>query len=202
VTRPRWTPVIGQLAEWLFADGTEPAEDPAFVVTGLLARLELRDLRLTEARTALMAAEELVAAECVRRPAGGGSAAAAELDLLAERLDGVSEDYAGAAGNPGLLRRVATMSASAEWDRLSLLQPTLRARIAAVSEAIADTAVRQSRLRRSPYSTGPSPDLDAVAAEEAAVDEELRRRTAIVGADLAYAVADAAVLPSLSDFLR
>ena len=197
MTAHRWAPVLVPLAEWI--DPSEGSADAAAI-----ERLELRDARLTEARCLLSGADELIKGTTARhRPAASGPAAAVELDLLADRLAAL--DLAGLEEHEVLLRRAAVLCAGDDWSRLAALSPALRMRIAAVSEAIADTAVQIRRLRRgSRHQLGiaPSPEVAAFAEEEAALEDELRRRTAKVGADSAYAAADGAFLPSLSDFLR
>jgi hypothetical protein len=199
VTSHRWAPVLVPLSEWL-ATQPEPA-DP-----GAAGRLQQRDARLTEARALLSSADELIRHTVARhRPEASGPAAAVELDLLAERLADLAEAYDGAEDNPVLLRRAAVLCAGEEWSRLGAVSVTLRLRLTAVSEAIAETAVRLGRLRRgtAPALTlAPSAEVATFAREEEAVADELRRRTAKAGADSAYAAADDAFLPSLSDFLR
>jgi hypothetical protein len=187
------------LTEWLAAQ-PEPANPSA------AGRLEQHDALLTEARSLLSCAEQLILHTVARhRPGASGPAAAVELDLLADQLAGLGEAYDGAEDNPVLLRRAAVLCAGEEWTRLVAVSMTLRLRLTAVSEAIADTAVRLSRIRRggAPALTlAPSAEVAAFAREEEAVADELRRRTAKAGADSAYAAADDAFLPSLSDFLR
>lgn len=195
----RWSPVLVPLAEWL-APPAGPG-DP-----GAAYQLELRDLRLTEARGLLSCAEELITDVVSRhRPQASGPAAAVELDLLAERLAALGGGYDGAEQNPALLRRAAVLCAGEQWQRLAAVSPVLLVRMSAVSEAIADTAVRLSRLSRGTSSAlglAPSAEVAAFALEEEAVADELRRRTAKAGADSAYSAADGAFLPSLTDFLR
>jgi hypothetical protein len=196
---PPWSPVLVPLAAWLDRHPTQT--DPA-----QSCRLQVRDTRLTEARILLCCAADLIEDTVLRhRPAASGPAAAVELDLLAERLAGVDEDYDGSADNPVLLRRAAVLCAGEEWSRLVGLLAPLRLRVSAVTEAIADTAVALNRLERGAVpglSLVPSPELASFAEEEAAIADELRRRTAKAGAESAYAAADGAVLPSLTHFLR
>ncbi|MDX6245788.1 MAG: hypothetical protein QOE76_3511 [Frankiales bacterium] len=199
MSNDRWAPVLVPLTTWL-----DPQPGPAD--PGASYPLELQDARLTEARAVLACAQELVRDTVARhRPEASGPAAAVELDLLAERLVGLGDGYDGAEDNPLLLRRAAVFCAGEEWSRLAALVPTLRLRMSAVSEAIAETAVRLGRIRRGtapPLALAPSPEVAAFALEEQAVADELRRRTAKAGADSAYAAADAAFVPSLGDFLR
>ncbi|MDX6221826.1 MAG: hypothetical protein QOD91_880 [Frankiales bacterium] len=202
MTARGWAPVLVPLAAWLSPQ--QEQEDP-----GPADRLELRDAQLTEARSLLSGAAELIRDTLARhRPEASGPAAAVELDVVAERLIALGmrgEDYAGAQEDPVLLRRAAVLCAGEEWARLGALLPTLRVRISAVTEAIAGTAVLLRRLDRGTaraLALAPSPEVAAFAREEAAVADELRRRTAKAGADSAYAAADAAFLPSLADFLQ
>lgn len=197
-----WVPVLVPLAAWL--DPHQEQDDP-----GPADRLELLDARLTEAHALLSGAAELIRDTVDRhRPEASGPAAAVELDLVAERLIAVrlrGDDYAGAQDDPALLRRAALLCAGEEWTRLGGFLPTLRLRVSAVNEAIAGTAVQLHRLDRGTAPTlalAPSAELAAFAREETAVADELRRRTAKAGADSAYAAADAAFLPSLTDFLQ
>ncbi|MDX6257506.1 MAG: hypothetical protein QOJ11_3840 [Frankiales bacterium] len=197
-----WAPVLVPLAEWL--SPLQERADP-----GLAEWLELRDARLTDARSLLCGAEALITGTVGRhRPAASGPAAAVELDLVAERLTTLGRqgnDYPGAEDDPTLLRRAAVLCAGGQWTRLAALLPTLRLRISAVTEAIAGNAVQLRRLDRAtapPLALAPSPEVAAFAREETAVADELRRRTAKAGADSAYAAADGAFLPSLSDFLQ
>lgn len=186
-----WLPELEPLAHWL---GTEPAEHHD-------DRDELadRDARLAADRAVLQHAEELVVATTARhRPSASGPAAAVELDLLAARLSAeAGEDRA-------VLERAAVLCAGDDWGRLAALLPTLRNRVARVSEELAEVAVRAARLERR---SGPalaavtSLSEQAFAAEAAALDDELRRHTTRIGADSAYVAADATFLPSLADFL-
>ncbi|MDX6227112.1 MAG: hypothetical protein QOI76_502, partial [Frankiales bacterium] len=196
-----WAPVLVPLAEWL--SPLQERADP-----GPAEWLELRDARLTEARSLLCGAEALITGTVGRhRPAASGPAAAVELDLVAERLTtlGRQENDAGAEDDPTLLRRAAVLCAGEQWTRLAALLPTLRLRISAVTEALAGNAVQLRRLDRAtapPLALAPSPEVAAFAREETAVADELRRRTAKAGAESAYGAADGAFLPSLSDFLQ
>ena len=191
--------LVQPLAAWL--GGRSASADPS-----ASCRLETRDAGLTEARALLCCAVELISDVVARhRPEANGPAAAVELDLIAERLSALDESYSGSEDNPVVLRRAAVLCAGEQWQRLAGLLPSLRLRMAAMAEAIGSNAVALSRLDRPAppaLALAPSPEVAAFAAAEAAVDEELRRRTAKAGADSAYAAADAVFLPSLADFLR
>jgi hypothetical protein len=186
-----WSPALAPLSQWLSpADPSTSGGDDA---------LAERDRQLGEDRAVLCSAEELLASIVLRhRPEATGPAAAVDLDVLAARLsEPAREDRA-------LLQRASVLCAGEDWDRLAAVLPSLRTRVVLVTEAIADlavTAARQGRTSRSHLAVVPTPDEAAFAAEAAAVDDELRRRTARAGADSAWAAADGALLPSLSDFL-
>jgi hypothetical protein len=198
MTDDSWNPVIIDLAAWV--SGPPPAADPR-----AYGRLELRDARLTEVRALLCRAEDLIHDLLSRhRPASNAPSVATELNLIAVALAALPEQFEGSQQNPDLLRRAAIMSVGQEWARLGGLLPSLRLRVSFVAQALAETAVGLARLRRSgPHlSVAKDPTILELEADEALVDEELRRRTAQAGADSAYAAADAAFLPSLSDFLR
>ncbi|BEP15081.1 hypothetical protein acdb102_33920 [Acidothermaceae bacterium B102] len=173
-----------------------------------VSRLELRDTRLTEVQALLSCAEDLIHDILARNhPEAKAPSVAAEINLLADQLAHLPEYFEGSEDNPVLLRRAAVMCAGAEWIRLGGLLPSLRLRLSFVAEAIAETAVGLSRLRRSgPQHPSGVPDSDTfaaeIAADEEAIREELRRRAARAGAENAYAAADGAFLPSLTDFLR
>lgn len=162
--------------------------------------LELRDARLSQTRTVLLAAQTLVRATVARhRPHATGPAAAVELDLLADRLSRLGPGASGAEDHCALLRRAAVLCAGEHWDQLTATLPTLRSRITVVTGAIGETAAQACResLRAD---TG-RPDDPAPDGQDALVDELVLRR-AKAGADSAYAAADRAFLPSLADFLH
>ncbi len=191
-----WSPVIVDLATWV--GGTTPAADPLEA-----GRLELRDARLTEVRALLCCAEDLIHDILARhRPEANAPSAAAELNLIADQLEHLPEHFEGSGENPELLHRAAILCAGHEWARLGGLLPSLRLRVSFVAEAIAETAVGLARLRRSVTALPKDAALLELEADEQLMYEELRRRTARAGADSAYAAADAAFLPSLSDFLK
>ena len=193
-----FNPVIIDLAAWVGV--TPPAQDPLEA-----GRLELRDARLTEVRALLCCAEDLIHDILARhRPESNAPSVATELNLIGEQLAALPEHFEGSQDNPDLLRRAAIMCAGHEWARLGGLLPSLRLRVSFVAEAIAETAVGLARLKRSgPHlSVAKDAALAELEADERLVYEELRRRTAQAGADSAYAAADGAFLPSLSDFLR
>jgi hypothetical protein len=194
-----WSPVLVDLVEWI-----EPQPGVADPIER--SRLELRDEELTEVRALLSRAEDLIHDTLARhRPESSGPAVAAELELIAAQLSDRPETRDDVQESVGLLHRAAVLCAGGQWTRLRAVLPTLRLRLAAVAEAMAETAVGLSRLSRS---TGPhltlAPTAAALAfeADELAVAEALRQRTAHAGADSAHAAADAAFLPSLADFLR
>ena len=193
-----WNPVIIDLATWVGAP--PPAADPLEA-----GRLELRDARLTEVRALLCCAEDLIHDILSRhRPEANAPSVAAELNLMADQLAHLPEHFEGSQENPDLLHRAAVMCAGHEWARLGGLLPSLRLRVSFVAEAIAETAVGLARLRRSGPHLAIAKDAALLELEddERLVYDELRRRTAQAGADSAYAAADGAFLPSLSDFLR
>jgi hypothetical protein len=187
----RWSPLVAPLAQWLGPDAADVQDGPV--------ELAGHDARLAGDLTVLAAADELVSAAVARhRPAASGPAAAVELDLLRGRLSSDAEV------ERALLHRAAVLCAGEQWDRLAALLPALRNRVARASEALAELAVRASRLERGgrPTLTAvPSSSEPSFAAEAMALDDELRRWTTKAGAQSAYAAADGAFLPSLAAFL-
>jgi hypothetical protein len=155
-----------------------------------LRALQERDERLGRSREMLISARNLVRDTHERhRSRVTGPAAAVELLSLAERLAALAEPCPSGQDNPALLRRAAILSAGEEWDRLGAMLPALRLAVTSATAALGDTAVQMNRLGRPRESTDP-------------VDGELGLLAAKIGAESAYAAADSAFLPSLSDFLR